>query len=55
MFTEVPIDRSNNNIVESLNVSSIERLLDNRIYKSNPRNADFGYLPFDGDENLISW
>ena len=37
-----------------LKISSIELQLDNRIYKSNPQNAYFDDLPFDGDEKLIS-
>ena len=36
-----------------LSVSSIERSLDNRIYESNPQNANFYDLTFDGDERLI--
>ena len=53
MFTERPIYRLIGNKVEILNVSSIKRSLDNIIYESNPRNADFDDLPFDGDERLI--
>ena len=29
------------------------RVLNNRIYESNPQNADFNDLMFDGDERLI--
>ena len=36
-----------------LSVSSIERSLDNRIYESNPQNANFYYLPFSSNERLI--
>ena len=32
----------------------MEQSLDNRIYQSNHQNDDFGSLPFDGDERLIS-
>ena len=37
-----------------LKVSLIERSFNNRIYESNPRNANFDYLPFYGDKILIS-
>ena len=37
-----------------LKVSSIEQSFDNRIYESNPRNADFDDLPFDCDERFIT-
>ena len=33
---------------------TINQLLDNRIYKSNPQNADFDKLPFDGDKSFIA-
>ena len=36
-----------------LKVSLIKWSLDNIIYESNPLNANFGYLPFDGSESLI--
>ena len=53
-FTKPPIDHLTDNSVERLKVSSAKRLLYNIIYKSNPRNANFDYLPFDGDERLIA-
>ena len=37
-----------------LMISSIERSLDNIIYESYPRHANFEDLPFDGDEGLIA-
>ena len=40
--------------MEMLKVSSIKRLVDNRIYKINPQNNDLGDLPFDGDKRMIS-
>ena len=54
LFTKRPIDSLTDNIVEGLKVLFIRRLLDNRIYKSNPQNANFYYLPFDGNESLIA-
>ena len=54
LSTEQPIDNLTNNIHEVLNVSFIKLLLDNRIYESNPRNANFYDLPFEGDERLIA-
>ena len=54
LFVERPMYRLTNNNVERLNVSSIKRLVDNRRYKINHRNANFGDLPFDGDEMLIA-
>ena len=35
-------------------VSSTKKSFDNIIYKSNPQNANFDYLPFDGDNFLIT-
>ena len=52
--TKRPIDCLNDKIVESLKVNTIKILLDIRIYKSSPGNADFDDLPFDGDERLIT-
>ena len=43
-----------NNKVEHFKVSSIERSLDNKGYKINHRNTDFGDLHFDGDQSLIA-
>ena len=53
-FTKWPIYCLTNNIVEKLKISSIEQLVDNRIYESNPWNADFDDLPFYGDKGLIT-
>ena len=39
-FTEQPIYCLTNNIIERLKVSLNKRLFDNRIYESNPWNAD---------------
>ena len=36
LFTKKPIDSLTNNIVERLKVSTLQKLLDNRIYESNP-------------------
>ena len=52
IFTKQPIDCLNDNIVERLKVSYIERSFDSRIYESNTQNDDLNYLPFDGDERL---
>ena len=49
IFTKQPIDRLTINIVEILKVSSIEWSVDKWMYKSNPRNTNFGYLSFGGD------
>ena len=54
LFTKWPIDCLTNNSVERLKVCSIKQLLDNRIYESNPWNANFDDLTFDGDDRLIS-
>ena len=54
IFTKQPIDCLNDNIVERLKVSYIERSFDSRIYESNTQNDDLNYLPFDGDERLIT-
>ena len=54
MFTLKTIDRLTNNKEEMLKISSIEHSLDNRRYKSNHRDSDFGDLPFDDDESLIA-
>ena len=51
---KLPIYCLTYNKVESLKVSLIKLSFDNRIYKSNPRNADFDDLPFDGNEKLIT-
>ena len=42
------------NIVESLKASLIKKLFDNRRYKSNPWNDDFGDLRFDGGKRFIT-
>ena len=52
--TKRPIYHLTNNITETLKVSPIKKSLDNRIYKSNTRDAYSDDLPFDGDERLIS-
>ena len=54
LLTKRPIDNLTDNKVEELKVSTIKLLLDNRGYQSNPRNANFDGLPFDGDEKLIN-
>ena len=54
LFTQQKIYCLTYNKVEMLKVSSIKWLLDNRRYESNPRNANFDDLPFDGDEILIT-
>ena len=54
VFTKWPLYCLTDNIIETLKVSSIEWLLDNRLYKSNPRNYDLYDLTFDGDKRLIS-
>ena len=51
---EWQIDCLTGNNVERLKVSLIRWSLDNIGHKSNPRDADFDYLPFDGDERLIA-
>ena len=53
-LSERPIYCLTNNKVERLKVCLIKQSLDNRIYDSNPRNADFDDLSFDGDESLIT-
>ena len=53
LFTEQPIYCLTDNIVERLKVGSIKRSLDNKRYEGNNHNADFDYVPFDGDERLI--
>ena len=53
-FTKRSIIVLTNNIVERLKISSMEVLFDKWIYKSNPINANFDYLPFDGDEIIIT-
>ena len=53
-FTKKLIYSLTNNIVERLEVSSIERSFDNIIYESKPLNANFDDLPFDGYEILIA-
>ena len=37
-----------------MNVNSIKLSLYNSWYKSNPRNDDFDYLTFDGDESVLA-
>ena len=37
-----------------LKVTSMKQSFDNRIYKINPKNANFDDLPFDGDKTLIT-
>ena len=54
LITKGPIDCLNNNKEERLKVSLIERSLDNIIYKSTHKNANFDDLPFDGDEGSIT-
>ena len=54
MLKKLPIYCLTNKIVERLKVSSIERLFNNIIYKSNLQNANFNDLYFDGDERLIN-
>ena len=54
LYTKLPIDCLTDNIVERLKVSLIERSLNNRIYGTNPWNADLDYLPFHGNERLIA-
>ena len=54
MFTKRPIDGLTNNIIERLNISSTKRLIDKIIYESNPQNADFDDLHFDGAGRLIT-
>ena len=46
LFTKLPVDRWNNNILKRLKVSSIKLSFDNGIYVSNTRNAYFNNLPF---------
>ena len=52
LFINQPIDFLTNNIVKGLKVSSTKISFDNRINESNPQNANFGDLRFDGDERL---
>ena len=54
MLTKQLIYSLTNNIVEGLKVGSIEQSFDNIIYESNPINANFDDLPFDGDEIFIT-
>ena len=54
LFTKKPMDRVTDNILERLKVSSIERSFDKIMYEINPRNSDFVYLPFYGDQRLIA-
>ena len=53
LFTKQPIDSLTDNSVERLKVNLTKQSLDNRIYKSNPQNSNFGDLPFDSDERWI--
>ena len=55
MFTERPIYRWTYNKEEGFKFSLLKQLLENRRYKSDPRNANFDGLTFDGDEMLIDW
>ena len=50
----IPIDHLNGNILERFKVGSIKRSFDNLKCGSNPQNADFGDLPFDYDQRLIT-
>ena len=52
-LTKQTIDRFADNIEKFLNVRSIERQFDNRIYESNPQNDDFNNIPFDGSKRYI--
>ena len=54
LFTKLPTYCLTSNIVERLKVSVIKRSFDNRIYESDPLNANFDELPFDVDESLIT-
>ena len=45
---------STSNIIESLKASLMKQSYDNRIYESNFQNYNLDYLPFDGDEMLIT-
>ena len=45
---------STSNIIERLKASLIKQSYDNIIYESNFQNNDLDYLPFDGDERLIT-
>ena len=54
LFTEQLIDCLTNSIVEWLNVSLAKRFFDKRIFESNHQNSNFDYLPFYGDEMLIT-
>ena len=49
-----PIYCLTDNIVEGLMFSLIEQLFDNRMSVINLLNDDFYYLPFNGDQRLIS-
>ena len=53
-FKKRPIYILTNNIIERLKVSLIELSLYNIIYKSDPKNADFYDLCFDGNKRLIT-
>ena len=54
LFAEQPIYPLNGNKVERLKVSLIKISLDNIRYESYPRNDNFYYLSFNGDEILIA-
>ena len=53
-FAERPIEILTENILESLKVSFIGKMLDNRRYEKYPRNDDFNDLTFDGGGRLIT-
>ena len=53
LFKYLAIDCLTDNKVERFKVILIKILLDKIIYKSNPQNASFDDLPFDGDESFI--
>ena len=54
LFTELPIYGITNNIRERLKVILTKRSFDNIMNGNNTQNSDFGYLPFDCDERLIT-
>ena len=53
-FEKRPIDRLNDNIIEGLKVSLIERFFDEIKFVGNPLNAHFVYLDFDCDQRFIT-
>ena len=54
LFKNLPMDCLADNIVETLNVSSIKISFDNIMYESNPQYDELSDLPSDGDQKLIS-